>query len=290
MQDYRRWVLALTYGVTSLVCVAQQRNRVEVRGAASMVFVGQKLSNFYQTEFPSFPVDVNVSNSVQNLPSGSGSIWQHVGPSASAEKKALRERLGSAPEEIPIGIEGILVIVNRSNPVADLSVEQLQSIYTGKISNWKEVGGPDRRIQLYSTEAVIGGSIFFQDFVLQGDDIDTTMRGYSSPKDTAHAVSSDPAGIGLTPVAAETNVKYPRIRRSASSPGIEGTSENLRNLTYPLSSYLYWSFGRGYSPAVEHFVEFALSAKGQMAVESSGCYPLNPNQRVLGQLALAKMK
>src|SRR5215471_6945967 len=192
------------------ICFAQQRT-VEVRGAASMVFVAQKVQSFYETESPGFPVDVNVSSSIGNLPPGGGSVWQHVGPDSGADKRSLLERFGSPPQEIPIGIEGVLVILNKSNPVTDLSLDQVRGIFTGKITNWKEVGGADRRIQLYSTESLVGGSMFFQDFVLHGEDIDTTMRGYSNAKETAVAVASDLGGIGLTPAAGEDKVNYPRI-------------------------------------------------------------------------------
>ena len=255
-----------------------------------MVFVGQKISSFYQTEFPGSPVEINVLNSLEKLPSTTTCIWQHVGPISSLEKRTLAQRLGSAPQEIAIGIEGALVILNKNNSVTELSVEQLRAIYTGKIVNWKQVGGPDRRIQLYSTESLVGGSMFFQEFVLHGEDIDTTMRGYANPKETVFAVAADAAGIGLTPVAGEPNVKYARVSRGNDSPAVDGTSENIRSLAYPLSSYMYWSIAREYSPAVEQFVEFALSPRGQMAIEASGSYPLNSNQRVIGELALARIK
>lgn len=264
-----------------------QRTVVRIRGAASTVYVGQRVAMLYQSESPGAATDVNVSDSVQTLPVGRNSVWQHLRPSSSAEKRLLQEKFGVRPTEIPIGIEGVLVIVNNHNPITELSIAQLRSIYTGQIANWKELGGPDRRIQLYSTEAVVGGSMFFQDLVLQHGDIDTTMRGYSNPKDTAKAVASDVAGIGLVPDPAETNVKYPLLRRD-DGPAVSGTSDNVRNLSYPLSSYVYWSFPD--SPEVEHFVAFALSSHGQLAVEASGCYPLNADMRLRGQLAIAKAK
>lgn len=285
-----RGLVAIALLFSGLSFAVGQSNLVQVRGAASMVFVGQKLSAFYASEAPGLPIEINVASSTQTLPAGTGSIWQHVGPISGAEKKSLHDKFGSTAQEIPIGIEGVLVIVNKANPVKDLTLEQLRDIYTGKITNWKEAGGPDQRIQLYSTESPVGGSMFFQDFVLHGEDIDTTMRGYANAKETAIAVAADPGGIGLTPVAGDASVKYPRIRRTAASPGVDGTSETVRSLTYPLTSYLLWSFAKDYSPAVEHLVEFALSARGQMAIEASGCYPLNPNERLLGQMALAKMK
>src|SRR5215813_3951458 len=97
--------------ISSPLCRGQQRT-VEVRGAASMVFVAQKLQSFYETESPGFPVEVNVSTTIGSLPPGGGSVWQHLGPTSATDKRALSERFGSPLQEVPIGIEGVLVILN----------------------------------------------------------------------------------------------------------------------------------------------------------------------------------
>jgi len=285
----RNIAVLLWLSVIGPLAVGQDSN-VKLRGVASMVYVGQKVSNFYETENPGLRVDVNIIESVQGLPQGNGSIWQHIGPLSAPERNSLHGRFGSAPAQVPVGVEAVLVILNKSNPITDLSVEQLRAIYTGKIANWKAIGGPDRRIHLYGTESAVGGDMFFQDSILQGDNFDDSMQAYSNPKETASAVATDVDGIGLTSMSGESSVKYPRLRRTPSSPGIDGTSENVRNLSYPLSSHLYWSFPKEYSPAVEHLVEFAFSPRGQMAIEASGCYPLNPNERIRGMVALSQSK
>jgi ABC-type phosphate transport system substrate-binding protein len=76
-------------------------------------------------------------------------------------------------------------------------------------------------------------------------------------------------------------------RRASNSPSVDGSSENVRNLSYPLSSYLYWTFPEKHGAAVAQLVQFTLSPRGQMAVEASGCYPLNPSERVKGMFALS---
>ena len=264
-----------------------QEPAVSVRGAASMLMLGQKVIAFYSSEYPGSIVAVNVSESPDQLPAGSSTIWQSVHPVTPAEKRALNGRFGFAPRQIPIAIQGVLVIVNKRSSVQSLSVDQLRSIYLGKITNWKDVGGSDEPIRLYSTESLVGGSLFFRDLVLRDEEINDTMRGYVNPKETAEAVATDQDGIGLTPVTGDASVKYLPVRRTSNSPAIAGSSENVRSLAYPLSSYLYWSFSDLHGPAISQFVQFTLSSRGQMAIEASGCYPLNPSERNKGMVALA---
>ena len=264
-----------------------QEPAVSVRGASSMLMLGQKVVAFYGSEYPGSTVAVNVSESPDQLPSGTTTIWQSVHPVTPAEKRALNARFGSAPRQIPIAIQGVLVIVNKHNSVQSLSVDQLRSIYLGKITNWKDLGGSDERILLYSTESLAGGSLFFRDLVLRDEEINDAMRGYVNPKETAEAVAAEQGAIGLTPVAGDARVKYLQVRRASNSPAIAGSSENVRSLAYPLSTYLYWSFSERHGPAISQFVQFTLSSRGQMAIEASGYYPLNPSERNKGMFALA---
>ena len=257
-----------------------QSEAVIIRGTASMLHLCQELTNLYQTELPQAKFGVNVSDSIATLPEGGGSIWQTVRPLDKAQREQLGRRFGSAAQEIPIAIEGAVVIVNRNNPITDLSVAQLRGIYLGKLTNWKMVGGKDAPIVLYSTEATVGGSLYFTDLVLHGEDIDTTMRGFVSPKETVRAVELDPNGIGLIPLPGDKDVKYPRIRRSADSPGIDASIENIRTLRYPLSSQVYWVVAGQHPEIVTNFLRFSLSPKGQLAAEATGYYPLNPVERI----------
>jgi len=261
--------------------VAAEENAVVIRGTASMLHLCQQLISLYQGEVPQASVGVNVADSVQSLASGRNSIWQSVRSLDRSQKQTLETKFGSEPHEIPIAIEGVVVILNPKNPVTDLSIAQLRSIYLGKTTNWKDLGGPDLSIHLFSTEAVVGGSLFFADLVLHGEDIDTTMRGFTNARETEMAVASDLSGIGLIPIPAGKDVKYPRIRRDAESSGVEATIENIRTLRYPLSSQVHWVIAGQHPEAVTQFVRFTLSQKGQLAAEAAGYYPLNPADRTM---------
>ena len=259
--------------------LAAENDTVVIRGTPSMLHLGQQLVSLYQKDSPNAKIAINVSDSVQSVPVGGGAIWQTVRPLDKTQREQLRQRFGSMADEIPIAIEGTVVIVNRNNPAQDLTLDQLRSIYLGRTTNWKEVGGRDAPIRLYSTESLVGGSLFFTDLLLHGEDIDTTMRGFANPKETERAVSEDANGIGLIPMPTEKDVKYPRIRRFANSVGVEPSIEDIRTLKYPLSSQVYWVIAGQHTTAISNLVGFALSQRGQLAAEASGYYPLNPIDR-----------
>ena len=271
--------IAVFFCLLSGFLVAAEGDAVVIRGTPSMLALGQQLITLYNNDAPNTKIGINVADSVQSLPAGGRTIWQTVRPLDKTQREQLHQRFGSTAREIPIAIEGMVVIVNRNNPVADLTVLQLRSIYQGQTTNWKDVGGRDAPIRLYSTEALVGGSQFFTDLVLHGEDMDTTMRGFVNPKETERAVATDANGIGLIPIPDEKDVIYPRIHRSGETPGVVASIENIRSLEYPLSSKVYWVIAEQHPAAISDFVRFTLSPRGQLAAEASGYYPLNPVDR-----------
>src|SRR5258708_9545052 len=229
--------------------------------------------------FPGAWIGVRVGGWVQPRPAGGSAIWPTVPPLDVRHKQQRKERFGSEAREMPIDIEGTVVIINKSNSLNDLSLDQLRAIFSGKVTNWKEVGGQDSAICLYSTESLVGGSLFFTELVLRGEEIDTAMRGYTNAKETEKAVAQDRNGIGLIPLPAENDVKYPRLHRMAGGPGIEASNENIRTVRYPLSGYVYWAFAKTHPEAVTPLLGFTISAPGQLAVQAAGDYPINPEAR-----------
>lgn len=259
---------------------------IVIRGAASMLHLCQELVGLFSSQIPGAAIGVNVSESVQSLPAGGSGIWQTVHPLDLRQKLQLKDRFGSEAREIPIAIEGTVVITNKSNPIDDLTIEQLRAIFSGKVNNWKDVGGRDEGILLYSTESLAGGSLFFTELVLRGEDIDTSMRGFTNAKETEKAVAEDRAGIGLIPLPAGNDVKYLRVRRFAGGPGIEASTENIRTVKYPLSAYVYWDFAKERPDAVTQFLRFTISSPGQLAVQAAGYYSLNPGDRTRAESLL----
>ena len=100
-----------------------------------------------------------------------------------------------SPVEIPVARDGIVLIVHPENQVNSLTIDQLRLIYTGKISNWKEVGGPDKPILLLSRESSSGTFVFFQEHVLNKEDFSNSARLLPGTSALVQAVAADRGAI-----------------------------------------------------------------------------------------------
>ena len=136
------------------------------------------------------------------------------------EKLKLRDRYQTMGVEIPVAKDGLSVYLNEKNPVQELTFDQLEAIYTGKITNWKEVGGPDARITLYSRENSSGTYAFFKEVVLGGADYrPATARRFPGTAAVVNAVAQDENGIGYGGAAYAKGIRDCAVRSGRAEPG-----------------------------------------------------------------------
>jgi phosphate transport system substrate-binding protein len=128
--------------------------------------------------------------------------------------------------------------VQESNPVKDLTLDQLRLIFIGKTRNWKEVGGPDARITLYSRENSSGTYEFFKEHVLLARDFSARAQTMPGTAAIIQAVAKDKNGIGYGGAAYGKGVRHVAIRQDAGSPAIEPTEETVVKGTYPIWRFL----------------------------------------------------
>jgi phosphate transport system substrate-binding protein len=188
------------------------------------------------------------------------------------------DSMGRRVLRLPVGIEFAMVYVNATNPVSELSLAQVRAIFSGKVTNWKQVGGFDSPIHLLAGESTTGLEDFFESFVLQGATA-APFWGKSSPKELADAVAADPASIGYTGLYQRPGVRAVKIRKAPGTPAVEPISVNLRNHTYPIARFVYWYLPENARPTVRSFAEWLFSPHGQLVVESVGYMPLLPEDR-----------
>ena len=175
---------------------------------------------------------------------------------------------------VSVALDGIAVFLNEKNPVNELSFAQLKGIYTGAITNWKEVGGPDARIILYGRENNSGTYAFFKEHVLSEEDYSDYTQTLPGTAAVVNAVSKDVNGIGYGGIAWATGVKYASVRRDDDSPAIAPLTDNITNGTYPISRQLYWFFDGAPKGEIKKLVNWALSQKGQEIAEKIDYVPL----------------
>src|SRR5262249_4537423 len=161
------------------------------------------------------------------------------------------------------------------NPLTELTIEQLEKIFTGKTKNWKEVGGPDMVITIYSRENSSGTYEFFKEHVLKGQDFAATAQTMPGTAAVVHAVVGDKKGIGYGGAAYSQGIKSLKIKKTADEPGIEPTEENVLSGKYPLSRYLFnYLDPEKDKGEIAEYLKWIRSDEGQKIVKEKDYYPL----------------
>ena len=185
----------------------------------------------------------------------------------------LKDRYGSFGIEIPCAKDGITVFLQESNPVKELSIKQLGGIFSGKIRNWKEVGGPDADIKLYGRENSSGTYVFFKDNVVKTDYAAScqTLPGTAA---VVNAVKKDKYGIGYGGAAYAVGVKHCNVKKDDKSVAYPPTPETIKNGSYPISRYLYMYMTNRPTGEVKKYIDWILSTEGQKLVVELGYFPV----------------
>jgi phosphate transport system substrate-binding protein len=172
------------------------------------------------------------------------------------------------------------VYVNTDNPLKELTVAQVGDIFVGKIKNWKEVGGADAPITLYSRENSSGTYEFFKEKVLKGSDFAASAQTMPGTAAILQAVSKDKNGIGYGGAAYGAGAKHLAIKKDDASPAVDPTEENVLSGKYPIWRYLYVYV----NPALDKgeiaaYLAWIRSEAGQKVVKDVGYFPLPKNLR-----------
>ena len=179
-------------------------------------------------------------------------------------------QLTSATSEHIIGIDGLAIIIHPLNPIEQLSVQQVADIFSGKITNWSELGGRFGNINLYSRDNKSGTWDSFKRMVLGKAQLAQRASRYEANDELSDKVSSDVNAIGF--------VGLPSVRQSkliAISDGfakaLKPTQLSIATEDYALSRRLYfYTAGKSNNPYVQSFIQFVLSPEGQEIVASNG--------------------
>src|SRR5580765_5948282 len=165
------FVTALSLVLAATACSSGRG--LTIKGSDTMVILGQRWAEEYMNTHPGSIIQVTGGGSgtgIAALINGTTDICQASRPMKEDEKRKLRDRYQSMGVETAVAKDGLSVFLNEQNPVKELTIEQLRNIYTGEITNWKQVGGADARIVLYGREDSSGTYVYFKDNVLLGRD------------------------------------------------------------------------------------------------------------------------
>ena len=182
---------------------------------------------------------------------------------------------------IPVGLDGIAVVVNTVNPVESLTMVQVRDLYRGRALNWEEVGGAAREVLLVSREGGSATRELFEQRVMDEDQVALTAVVMSTSSNVVEYVAAHPEAIGYV-----TSAYLSRTGMTSSSNGENasdtGTAErtvksvsvggrvpfdtDLANHQYPLARALYLLFQQSGDPSIQNIVDFVLSEEGQAII------------------------
>ncbi len=246
---------------------AKLSGTVATDGSTSMEKVIGALGEAFMEENPDTTFTYN--------PTGSGSGIQAVqegrcdiGLSSRALKDAEKE---AGLTETVLAYDGIAMIVNPANPVEDLSLEQIADIYTGKITNWSEVGGNDSQIVLIGREAGSGTRGGFEEIVGVVDACQYRQE-LSSTGDVITTVAQNPDAIGYASLAAvKDTVKALKVA------GVTPTEATVKDGTYTIQRpfVLATKTGEKLNDVAQAFFDYATSADASEIITAAGAVPAN---------------
>lgn len=250
---------------------------VNVKGSDTMVILVQKWAEVYMGTHPGQIIEVTGGGSgtgIASLINGTTQVCMSSRPMKPDEQKKLRDRYQTTGTEIPVARDGISLYVNASNPLKDLTLAQIRDIYTGKITNWKELGGKEAIIVLYGRENSSGTYVFFKEHVLEGQDYSDRCQTLPGTAAVVNAVLKDPNGIGYGGAAYAKGIREVPVKKDAESPAQVATPETIKNGSYPVSRFLYFYTRTKPAGEAKAFVDWVLSAEGQKVVSDVGYFPL----------------
>lgn len=249
---------------------------ITIKGSDTLVRLGQRWAEEYMKHNPDVVIQVSGGGSgtgIAALLNGTTDICEASRDMKEREYK-LAEKKGIHPHRESVALDGIAVFLHEQNPIDELSLAQLKGIYTGAITNWKEVGGPDHLIILYGRENNSGTYAFFKEHVLEKEDYAARTQTLPGTAAVVNAVSKDVNGIGYGGIAWATGVKYAAVKPDDTTKGILPTVETVMNGEYPISRELYWFFNGTPTGELKKLLDWALSEEGQKVAIEMDYIPL----------------
>lgn len=268
----RRFFLFLALAVAATGMQAQR-----IKGSDTVLPIAQQTAEHFMVLNPATRVTVTGGGTGVGI-SALLDKTTDIAMASRAIKFSEKMKAKSAGEdlaEVPIAYDALAIVVHPSNPVKRLTRQQLEDIFRGKITNWQQVGGDDRKIVVYSRETSSGTYEFFKESVLRNKNYMSSSLSMPATGAIIQSVSQTRGAIGYVGLAYVS----PRIKTLAVS--YDGkhyaapTLANALNKTYPIVRPLYYYYNRKDSLAIAPLLDFVLSAAGQDIIKKSGYIPVN---------------
>jgi phosphate transport system substrate-binding protein len=248
--------------------------KVTIRGSNTFgEELGPRLIAEYKKARPAASFDLETKGTSYGFGALSGGFCDIAG----ASRQPLKEELEVAQfrnvefNDHIIGAYSVAVVVNAGNPVGDLTPAQVRDIFTGVVTNWAAVGGPDAPVHLFARDPVSGTYLGFRELAMENKPYASTPNLFTNYTAITAAVAQDANGIGYSSIELEKSAGV----KPVSIGGVEPSAETVNNGKYPYTRTLHLYTRKGNeSPAALDFIQFVQSEAGQKVLAEMGDTPL----------------
>ena len=269
--------------VLAAIASAAHAGSITVKGSDTLVILAQKWAEVYMGQKPDTKIQVTGGGSGV----GFAALQNKTTDLADASRKikvneieACIKAFGKRPTEYRVALDGLSLYVNADNPIEKLSLGELEGIFSGRIKNWKDVGGSDAAIVVYSRENSSGTYEFFKEHVLRGKDFVASAQTMPGTAAVLQAVSKDKNGIGYGGAAYGAGAKHLKVSKEKGGEAIDPTEETVLSGVYPIWRYLYIYVNPDLDKGeVASYLNWIRGDEGQKLVKEVGYYPLPKNLR-----------
>ena len=263
----------------SLIGCEDKRETIEIRGSDSEVNLVQRLAEAFMSKRPDVAIAVTGGGSgtgITALLDETVDIANSSRPLA-AQEKLLALRKGVKPTANLFATDALTIIVNASNPVEQLDVEDVARAFRGEASRWSDLGGGDTEVSCYGRQSSSGTYAFFRDVVVSGEYAGGVYEMNGNAQ-IVESVARDPGGIGYVAVgylrSGAEGIKAVRIKAGSAEAVSPLDKRAVRAGKYPIARPLYQFTNGPPTGSLRDFILYELSAEGEVILEEMGFYPV----------------
>ncbi|MCI0523810.1 MAG: phosphate ABC transporter substrate-binding protein [Acidobacteria bacterium] len=253
-------------------------NQMSIVGSTTLLPVAEKAVEVFKQRNPESKITLSGSGSlvgINALVDGITDIAMSSRVMKNEEKEMMRKKKGTEAKEHIVAWDGIVPIVHPSNPVKNLTLAQLKDIYTGKITDWKQVGGKGAAIVVVTRDFTSGTSEAWSELILDKEPVVAGAKEKGSSSAILEAVAKDPNAIGYDGIGyAEGDNRV----KPLSVDGVMASASAILDKSYKIARPIYMITNNRPTTIVVEFIDFITSPEGQALVKEAKFVPVPEKQ------------
>jgi phosphate transport system substrate-binding protein len=272
MKSFKLILIALLVMFSVSAFARRNANKITIAGSTTVLPIAQSCAEIFMDKHPEIDISVRGGGSsvgIASVMAGTVDIGD-ASRHAKTKEKVQAKSNGINLYENVVANDGIAPVVHKSNTVNALTLDQLRDIYTGKIQNWKELGGPNKPIVVISRDVSSGTFEVFNKLALRGAKQRSDASMLASNNAVASTVASTPGAIGYVGIGYITN-----SINVCTVDGVKPTKKTIQTKEFPIARTLHMYTNGKPKGLTKKFIDFILSAEGQKLVEENGFISIN---------------